>query len=45
VLLCDDRSPRALLTDIRAMLRTRFRIDHVTIQVEMEACDEAGLHP
>jgi cobalt-zinc-cadmium efflux system protein len=45
VLLCDDRSPRALLTEIRAMLRTRFRIDHVTIQVETEACDEAGLHP
>ncbi len=45
VLLCDDRSPRVLLADIRAMLRTRFRIDHVTIQVETEACDEAGLHP
>jgi cobalt-zinc-cadmium efflux system protein len=45
VLLCDDRSPRALLAEIRAMLRTRFRIDHVTIQVETEACDEAGLHP
>ena len=45
VLLCDDRSPRALLEEIRAMLRTRFRIDHVTIQVETEACNEAGLHP
>jgi cobalt-zinc-cadmium efflux system protein len=45
VLLCDDRSPRALLAEIRAMLRTRFRIDHVTIQVETEACNEAGLHP
>jgi len=45
VLICDDRSPRVLLNDIRAMLRTRFRIDHVTIQVESESCDEAGLHP
>jgi len=30
---------------VRAMLRARFRIDHVTIQVETESCDEAGLHP
>jgi len=45
VLACDDRPPRTLLNEVRAMLRTRFRIDHVTIQVETESCDEAGLHP
>jgi cobalt-zinc-cadmium efflux system protein len=45
VLACDDRPARMLLSDVRAMLRTRFRIDHVTIQVETESCDEAGLHP
>ncbi len=45
VLLCDDRSPRLLLNDIRDMLRARFRIDHVTIQVETESCDESDLHP
>jgi cobalt-zinc-cadmium efflux system protein len=45
VLVCDDREPRVLLTDIRAMLRARFRIGHVTIQVETETCEEAGLHP
>lgn len=45
VLVCDDRPPRVLLNDIRGMLRTRFRIDHVTIQVETESCDESGLHP
>ncbi len=45
VLACDDRPARLLLTDVRAMLRARFRIDHVTIQVETESCDEAGLHP
>ncbi|MBI3770266.1 MAG: cation transporter [Deltaproteobacteria bacterium] len=45
VLLCDDRPPRLLLNDIRDMLRARFRIDHVTIQVETESCEEAGLHP
>jgi cobalt-zinc-cadmium efflux system protein len=45
VLACDDRPPRVLLNDVRAMLRARFRIDHVTIQVETETCDEAGLHP
>lgn len=45
VLLCDDRSPRALLNEVRDMLHVRFRIDHVTIQVETEACDESGLHP
>jgi cobalt-zinc-cadmium efflux system protein len=45
VLLCDDRPPRLLLNDIRDMLRARFRIDHVTIQVETESCDESDLHP
>ncbi len=45
VLACDDRPSRVLLNDIRAMLRARFHIDHVTIQVETEACEEAGLHP
>jgi cobalt-zinc-cadmium efflux system protein len=45
VLVCDDRSPRALLADIRGMLRARFRIGHVTIQVESETCEEADLHP
>lgn len=45
VLLCDEREPRILLNDIRGMLRARFRIDHVTIQVETESCDESGLHP
>jgi len=45
VLVCDDHPPRALLRDIREMLRARFRIDHVTIQVETEACNEADLHP
>ena len=45
VLVCDDRPSRVLLNDIRAMLRARFRIDHVTIQVETEACEESGLHP
>ena len=45
VLICDERPPRVLLNDIRDMLRARFRIDHVTIQVETESCDEPGLHP
>jgi cobalt-zinc-cadmium efflux system protein len=45
VLACDDRPPRVLLNEVRAMLRARFRIGHVTIQVETESCDEAGLHP
>jgi cobalt-zinc-cadmium efflux system protein len=31
VLACDDRPARLLLNDVRAMLRARFRIDHVTI--------------
>ena len=34
VLACDDRPPRVLLNEVRAMLRARFRIDHVTIHVE-----------
>jgi len=36
-------SPAAVLHDMKEMLAERFEITHVTIQCELEPCDQANV--